>query len=383
MNTQVREAIEMKGQKNGIYQKGKNWYIDYCFYGRRRREMVGPSKKLAEAALHKRKLQIAEGKYLDIDTTKKMRFDAFANEYLELHSKLKRSYYTDEKIIDLLKKYFGNLYLHEITSLDIEKFKSERIKKVSPATVNRALAVLKSMFNRAIEWKNAKENPCKSVKLFKENNQRLRYLEQEEIKQLLNNSKGYIRAIVITALFTGMRKSEILNLKWNNCDFNRSLIRLTYTKNNEVRTIPIDKKLREILIAVPKHPDSPYIFSKKNGQPFGNIRKSFDKLLETCKIREFRFHDLRHTYASQLVMSGVDLNTVRELLGHKSLQMTLRYAHLSPDHKRRAIDALSNRMDTIWSKNNRNSASLLPPEGLAEKSDNFGKSQFFENTAVT
>jgi integrase len=103
--------------------------------------------------------------------------------------------------------------------------------------------------------------------------------------------------------------------------------------------------IRDTLTAIPKHQDSPYVFYHNNGEPFINVRKSFDKLLKTCKISKFRFHDMRHTYASQLAMSGVDLNTIRELLGHKSLQMTLRYAHLSPDHKRRAVDSL-NRIGT-------------------------------------
>ena len=142
-----------------------------------------------------------------------------------------------------------------------------------------------------------------------------------------------------------MRKNEILSLKWHYCDFERQIIRITNTKNKETRSIPMHDLVKKTLIAIPKHPDSSYIFYKKSGEPFINVRKSFDKLLKTCKIEKFRFHDMRHTYASQLAMSGVDLNTIRELLGHKSLQMTLRYAHLSPDHKRRAVDSL-NRIST-------------------------------------
>lgn len=100
--------------------------------------------------------------------------------------------------------------------------------------------------------------------------------------------------------------------------------------------------------AVLKHPDSQYIFCNNEGQPYGDIRKSFLTAIKKSGIVSFRFHDLRHTFASQLVMSGVDLNTVRELLGHKSLEMTLRYSHLSPDHKKRAVDILGKRMDTFW-----------------------------------
>jgi integrase len=129
------------------------------------------------------------------------------------------------------------------------------------------------------------------------------------------------------------------------------------TKNGEKREIPINEQVKSALIKVRKHPESPYIFCNKDGKPFGDIKKSWLTALNKSGILKFRFHDLRHTFASHLVMSGVDLNTVRELMGHKSLEMTLRYSHLSPDHKKRAVDILGKRMDTIWT-----------PEKITEKS---------------
>jgi len=102
------------------------------------------------------------------------------------------------------------------------------------------------------------------------------------------------------------------------------------------------------LLAARKKSDSLWIFSKKNGERFGNIRKAFEGAKKRAGITDFRFHDLRHTFASHLVMNGIDLKTVQELLGHKSFEMTLRYAHLSPDHKKLALDVLYERMATIW-----------------------------------
>jgi len=163
--------------------------------------------------------------------------------------------------------------------------------------------------------------------------------------------------ILILALNTGMRKSEILWLKWHDIDFKREVIHLYDTKNAEKR--------------VPKHPSSPYIFCDKKGQSYGDIKKSFLTAIEKSGIIDFHFHDLRHTFASQLVMSGVDLNTVRELLGHKSLEMTLRYSHLSPDHKKRAVDVLSMRMGTIWAQ-----------KPVVEKRKKLAVAQVFENTVV-
>jgi integrase len=179
----------------------------------------------------------------------------------------------------------------------------------------------------------------------------LRFLEKEEIDRLLVNSPQHLRGIVIVALNTGMRKGEILSLKWRDCDFQRGLIRLTNTKNNESRTLPMNETVKITLIDVRKHPDSPFIFTNKVGKPYGDIKKSFLSAVEKAGIMDFHFHDLRHTFASHLVMSGVDLNTVRELLGHKSLAMTIRYSHLSPDHKRRAVDLLSHRIVTETPKN--------------------------------
>jgi integrase len=335
---------------DGIYQRGKIWYIDYYADGRRRREAVGENKKLAEAALRKRMTEVIEGRYFDKRKETRVKFTDFTDEYLELHSKLKKSYDTDCKIAGLLKKFFGDKHLCEITSLDVEKFKSQRSKEVSPATVNRALAVLKSMFNRAIVWGKATNNPCRAVKLFKENNQRMRFLEEGEIKKLISSSCFHLKPIIILALNTGMRKGEILGLKWVDVDFKRGIIYLYDTKNGENREIPLNASAKKTLEEVRRHPDSPYIFCNKAGEAYGDIKKSWLTAVKNAGIIDFHFHDLRHTFASHLVMAGVDLNTVRELLGHKSLEMTLRYSHLSPAHKKNAVDLLSNKMVTIWSQ---------------------------------
>jgi integrase len=333
----------------GLYLKNGNWFIDYRVQGRRKREKIGPSKALAETILKKRKVEIAENKYLDIRREHKIKFEELAQLYLDLHAKPnKKSCHSDEDLIKTLGKHFAGKYLYEITPMAVEQFKADRAKEVSPATVNRALACLKCMFNKAIEWGKASDNPVKKVKLFKENNKRLRYLEKEEIVKLLAHCRGYLRPIVIVALNTGMRKGEILGLKWHDIDFRHNIIYLLNTKNGEKREIPMNEQVRVALIKVRKHPESPYIFCNKDGNPFGDIKKSWLTALNKSGILQFRFHDLRHTFASHLVMSGVDLNTVRELMGHKSLEMTLRYSHLSPDHKKRAVDILGQRMDIIW-----------------------------------
>ncbi len=375
-------VYEYQGKKGTIY------YIVYSINGRRKTEHIGKDKKLAEAVLHKRLTEIAENRYLDVKKEEKVKFEDFAAQYLEFHCKLNNKTWktSDEKKVNNLKKYFSGKYLYEITSLDVEKFKSARAKKVkklnqgkeqfiSHTTVNRDLACLKSMFNRAIEWKKAKDNPVKQVKLFRENNQRLRYLEKEEIETLLANCHNYLKPIVITALNTGMRKGEILKLKWHDIDFRRDIIYLYDTKNGEKSQLPMNMEVKTTLIKVRKHLQSPYIFCSKAGKPFGDIKKSFLTALTNSGIINFRFHDLRHTFASHLVMSGVDLNTVRELLRHKTIQMTLRYSHLSPDHKKRAVDILGKNLGKVAPKDAGNLQEIVNSENrkiftLSELIDN-------------
>ena len=334
-------------------KRGTTYYIVYSAGGRRKTETIGKDKKLAEQVLHKRLTEIAENKYLDIKREEKIRFEDFVEEYIELYLKpnnfaWKRSSASN---IKWLKQFFSGKCLHEITPVSVEKFKAERAKKVKPATVNHSLSCLRSMFNRAISWGKFKgENPVTKVRFFKVNNARLRYLEKDEIERLIANCGPKLKPIVIVALNTGMRRGEMLNLKWRDIDLRHNIIYLYQTKNGERREVPMNNFVSRALIAVPRDPDSQYIFPHRNGRPC-DLRKSFFTACKKAGIMNFRFHDLRHTFASQLVMSGVDLNTVRELLGHKSLEMTLRYSHLSPDHKKRAVDLLGQSIHKTELKN--------------------------------
>ena len=151
---------------------------------------------------------------------------------------------------------------------------------------------------------------------------------------------------MIVALNTGMRKEEILSLKWKDVDYRIRTISILDTKNGESRELPMNDIVYRILLAV-KKTDRPWVFCKKDGERYGNVRKAFEGARKRAGIVDFRFHDLRHTFASHLVMAGVDLRTVQELLGHKSFEMTLRYAHLSPEHKKAALDVLGKRMMKI------------------------------------
>jgi integrase len=202
------------------------------------------------------------------------------------------------------------------------------------------------MFTKAVDWNMVEEDVLKrvrKVKLLEENNKRLRYLSKEEGQALVQECVSHLKPLVITALNTGMRKSEILFLKWENVDLRHGFILLSVTKNGERREIPINATLRDTLTGIQRRLDVPWVFHDPlTGKPYGDIKNSFNGARRRAGIKDFHFHDLRHTFASHLVMAGIDLTTVSRLLGHKDLTMTLRYSHLSPLHMSKAVDILDN-----------------------------------------
>ena len=339
----------------GVFTKNGSFWIDYYANGCRKREKVGPSKTLAEMALKKRQIEVAENRFLDVKKEQKVKFKDFAQTYAETYGKKKRSWdSTDEHYLKKLTSFFGDKYLHEITPFLVQKYQTQRRQEktnrgglVSVAYVNRELACLKCMFRLAIEWDHATENPVKKIKFEKENNSRVRFLEKEELKKVLDFCGPRLKPVVILAVNTGMRKAEIQNLKWRDVDIQRGFLTLYSTKNGETRRVPLNNTAKEALMSVSKHPESPYIFCNTDGIHY-NFSGVFEKALGKAGIKDFRFHDLRHTAASYLAMSGVDLNTIRDILGHKSLDMVLRYAHLSPTHQANAVSRLDRQMDTIW-----------------------------------
>lgn len=363
----------------GIYRRGNIYWIRYAgLDGRVVRESSGSDKfSKAQGLYIKRKDSIQEGKQPEIKRISNHTFNELVTEYTKWAER-QRSFKQKEHIIGQLKETFGNIPLRRFNSMLLEQFQSERLqkgkKKVKvaqnewrylpnkPATINRQLATLKHMFTKAVDWNMVEEETLKRVrrvKLLEENNKRLRYLSKEECQALINASDTHLKPIVIAALNTGMRKGEILSLKWDNVDLKHGFILLDRTKNGERREIPINDTLKGTLQSVRRRLDVPYVlYDSVTAKPFLDVKRSFNTAMRKAGIRDFRFHDLRHTFASHLVMAGVDLTTVSRLLGHKSLTMTLRYAHLAPSHMVKAVDLL----DTTL--NDKPSAQLVHKRGV-------------------
>ncbi len=351
----------------GVYTRkgGKIWYIRFKDPSGKivRESTEQESKKTAQGILRKRRTEIAEGKYLDRQERPEMTFKELAEWFWEHHGQYKKAN-GYKAILDRFTKYFGSRPIQTITPELINEFRQGRLEDVSERTVNRDVQILKCMFNRIIEfkrWGKVIDNPVRYIKLTKERNERIRYLEPKQIEALLNKASDRLKPILVTALHTGMRRGEILSLRWEHVNLKTGTLYVAESKSGEGRHIPISSKLKGTFQELPSRFRKGYVFpsylpSRRAGaetdsqRPYTDLKTGFSKALTAAKISDFRFHDLRHTFASQLVMNGADLNTVRELLGHKSLKMTLRYAHLSPGHKQEAIRLIDRAMSTCRKK---------------------------------
>lgn len=178
--------------------------------------------------------------------------------------------------------------------------------------------------------------------MYREDNSRTRFLSEDEEARLLAECQPHLYRVVVTAIHTGLRRSELLSLCWNNINFEHRLVTVeaAYSKNGEARSVPISLRLTQILEPIRIAALNAPVFLNGDGKPYRDVTTSFNSAVRRAGILDFTFHDLRHTFASRLVMRGVDLTTVKELMGHKHIHMTLRYAHLSPGHKHSAIAVL-------------------------------------------
>jgi integrase len=305
------------------------------------------NKKLAEEIYLNRRSEIIYGIEPQIkkEPVRDISFNELADKYLEFISGRLKSAYDTGLFVKTLAMRFKNKPLSDFTMQDLELFQSDWIKDgFSIAYANRLTATLKRMFAKALDWDLITEDVLKRVrkaKQLKGEKTRLRYLSEEEAERLIFNCDKNLKPIVITALNTGMRKSEILKLTWDRVDLKNRLILLDKTKNGERREIPVNDTLYNALSGLTRHLKTDYVFyNPETLKPYYDLKRSFGVALRKSHILDFRFHDLRHTFASRLVMKGIDLTTVKELLGHKDVKMTLRYAHLSKPHIRNAVNVL-------------------------------------------
>lgn len=322
-------------QSKGIFKRPGSpyWWLRYTGAdGRQKKESTKTTRKTeAERLLLKRRQAAMEGIIPDRNK-KSVLFSALIKDYL-VSSEHQKAYESKKYRVDLLLKEFGDIPLPAFSIKAEEQYQSKRLKEgKKPVTVNKELATLKHMLAKAVEWSMVSEEAVKGalkVKLLQENNRRLRYLDKAECVTLIDKCAMHLKPMVVTALNTGMRRGEIFGLTWDRVDLTHGFVLLHTTKNGERRELPINATLRAqfVELALGNVDGHRFVFHEKDGKPYDSVKRSFSKACKDAGITDFHFHDLRHTFASQLVMNGADLTTVKELLGHKDIKMTLRYAH--------------------------------------------------------
>jgi len=320
-----------------VYKRGDRWYTDYYVNGRRIRRAVG-HKFAAVKVVTRNKAEV----YQNFGITSK-NLNALVDRYSEHVKTSLRSwvnpYHQSQEFLEYMKK----VGVTEPTPLHIEQYREYLYRRIRQASINRHMACLRHMFNLGIRWGLWDKNPVQGFKFYNEKRfRRTRYLTNEEIGKLLSSLKSDARFAVLLTINTGVRRGELLNLTWSDVDLQARHIVLKETKSGEPRFVPLNSTVCDLLQSQ-KVKSGKVVKLGKSG-----LRFQFEKAAKQAGLENFRFHDLRHTFASHLVMSGTDLMTVKELLGHKTLDMTMRYSHLSQTHKQKAVENLS--IVTKWSQ---------------------------------
>ncbi len=362
MSKESKTAVPrgMHKYSNGI------WHTRLFVDGREVRQSTGTSDRtLAKKILDKRRTAIAERRHMDVKKAEKTTtFHELCNQYTEVRVQHMRTSGA-KSMVELWKKGLGNVPVKDMTSATIEKYFNERMIKAlekgsktrfKASTRNRNIAMLKALFSWGMKQaKLIDHNPLQGVGKLREEGQRTRVLTQDEIGRLMNDPKTpeYLKDLMLTAMHSGLRRSELIALRWDAVDLTNRVITVRMAKSGKGRPVGIDNTLLELLTRLKPLRDainSPWVFTHERvgkrgqvilkGQPITDFNHAFREAADRAKLTDVRFHDLRHTFASHLTREGVDIRTVQELLGHQSLAMTTRYTHVAPERRTQAVNLL-------------------------------------------
>lgn len=341
--------------KRGIYERIKGsgiWWIRWTdAEGRKRREKAG-ARNVAEKLLFKRQNEKLEGLKLPENLrTKAVTFDELCDDAIK-HSEAENSEKQTYELrlrIDQLRPVFGSRAAESIRKNEIVEWLTEQAaeREWAATTRNRWQATFSLIFRVGIDNEKIERNPAARIRRKTEGNGRVRFLADIEEKRLSAAIKGRFPEFLphfLLSLHTGMRMSEQYGLHWNQIDFERRQLHLAKTKNGDPRVIPLNAvavaALDQLKGKKDKPGSSPVFPSVRTGESLQGSRGWFSTALDEAKVLDYTWHCNRHTFASRLVMAGVDLRTVAELLGHRTLQMVMRYSHLAPEHQTSAVDRL-------------------------------------------
>jgi len=333
-------------KERGVFEKvpGSDiWWIRFKVAGVEHREKVG--RRGDAIKLYKiRKADILRGVKMPANMKDKgIKFSVLAQEAIDWYVNHDRRDVRNFKgRMKFILEAFADRVADEIKPSDIDTWISAH--KWSPATKNRYKNVFGKTYKIALADGKVTSNPARLVEQRAENNARIRFLSENEEKRLRDAIKRRFSKHMPefdVALNTGMRKSEQFSLEWSQVSLMRKRIRLEKTKNGSDREIPLNKTCLKVFEALhATRPHNGRVFLSKYGRDLNDPRAWFELALEESRVKNFRWHDLRHTFISRLVMKDVNLRTVQELAGHKTISMTTRYAHLAPEHNQAAIEKL-------------------------------------------
>src|SRR3990167_1705910 len=342
-----------------LYHRYGSWWAIFTIDYKQKWVKIGKMSKTSAKEVLRKLEEDYEKKKFGLFDEKKISFEEYSKEYLEYSksNKAVNSFKRDITSLKSLVSYFGNKALNRITPHLIEQYKIKRIEEVAPRTVNIELRCLSHMFNKALEWGHISDSPYTGVKQLTFQKKPPRFLTKDEVQRLLDHSSNWLRPILIVMLNTGIREGERATMRFKDVDFEKKRLLIHSSKTKSYRAIPMNKKVEETLLWLKdnyislnsyntlkrKPHQREYIFCNEEGSPVLKIRKALANACKKAGLKGVTPHTMRHTFASHLVMSGVDLNTVQRLLGHTSISTTMVYSHLTEDHLARGVERLKDR----------------------------------------
>jgi len=293
---------------------------------------------------------VFDGKFLrrelGLQDTKKT-WKTFVEEYLAYSkaNKRPRTYEIDRQSLNNFTNTINPSIVKDISPQQLEQWKQERLKIVNHTTTNIDFRTIRTALSKAVQWGYLDKNPAKYVKEIKVPKRVPRFLSKKEIKKFLFYADDQLSLIIKVFIYTGFRLAELINLRWQDIDFKRREITIQahddfQPKDYEARAIPLHNNLIKLLYPIRKSSGWVFINSDSNRLNRRWLEKKFQRIRKLAGIEYCKIHDLRHTFASHLVMSGADLITVQEFLGHSNITTTMIYSHLTKHHRRETINKL-------------------------------------------
>jgi integrase len=347
--------------RDGIYQRKDRpgWWASWVDASgkRRQRKLEAHTLQQARTLLSAEKARVEKTVTLGYAPPSAETFEAVSSRFLK-HQKARltpAAYTREDGIMEAhLKPFFGTVKLAEVRRADVQKYITHRCGKVSAGSIVKELNVLKHMMGLAVEWELIPANPAHGVKPPRVPAGRVRYLQPGELRMALEACPEWLRPIAGLAVATGMRRGEILGLRWLDIDFKGGRIMLPKTKNGDGRIVYLNTLAQQALAVVRSKKAKPIdsVFDGESITP-ENVSLAFLRACRSVNISDFRFHDLRHTAASWMRMKGADIHTVALILGHKDLRMAARYQHLSPAFLSDAVKLLDGAYAELSEENER------------------------------